>query len=131
MKNCYQIIYGTSLRKLIIIISLTLVGCATPEVTQLPAVPMIEAEIADYTVNGITTREEVLLKFGTPSAHFENKRILTYQFRIDQNGQAVLFWPRKSEIHPAFTNWNKEVYSLVLVFDQNGILEKHQLIGAQ
>lgn len=131
MKNLYQIIYGKSPRILIIAITLASVGCATPKVTQLPSVPMIEAEIADYTVNGKTTREEVLLKFGTPSAHFENKRILTYQFRIDQNGQAILFWPRKSEIHPMFTHWNKEVYSLVLVFDQNGVLEKHQLIGAQ
>jgi len=108
-----------------------LAGCATPKVQPLPAEQVIRSDLLSFIQDGVTTREEVLLKLGTPSAQFEGQRILTYQIRIDKDGVAHVFWPRRSELNPALTNWEQDIHSLVLVFGPNGMLEKHSLVGAK
>jgi len=68
-----------------------------------------------------TTKKEVLLNLGTLSVQFEEGRILTY--RLDGKYQAV---PRPSGQSP--TPWHRAQYSLVLVFDAAGILQRHSLV---
>jgi len=68
-----------------------------------------------------TTKEELLSNLGTPSAQFEEGRILTY--RLDGKYQAV---QRPSGQSP--TPWHRAQYSLVLVFDAAGILQRHSLV---
>ena len=70
-----------------------------------------------------TTKKEVLLNLGTPSVQFEEGRILTY--RLDDKYQAV---QRPSGQSPTPDPWYPARYSLVLVFDAAGILQRHSLV---
>lgn len=109
-------------------------GCATPKVQPIPAAQVIRSDLLSFLREGTTTREEVLLKLGTPSMRFEGERILTYQVRIDKDGAAHVFWPRRSELelkNSWLTHWEPGIHSLVLVFGPNGVLEKYSLVGAK
>jgi len=83
-------------------------------------------EIISFVEEGETTREEVLLRLGTPSSHFDKQRILTYQ--IAQDGS--VFWPRMSPQSPALKYGAPNLLSLVLVFNDQGVLERHSIVGA-
>jgi hypothetical protein len=63
-----------------------------------------------YLQEGKTTKAGVESELGRPSQLFENGRIWTYQ----------LIGSRKAEENPQ--------YSLVLVFDDKGVLRQHRLI---
>lgn len=52
--------------------TLWLAACATP-------IPGASHDLLTFLQVGKTTREEVLLKLGQPSASFEHERILTYR----------------------------------------------------
>ncbi len=110
-------------------------GCvATPRVQPNPVAQIIRSDLLSFLQEGTTTREEVLLKLGTPSMRFEGERILTYQLRIDKDGVVQLFWPRRSELKVQdswLTYWEPKIHSLVLVFGPNGVLEKYSLVGAK
>jgi hypothetical protein len=93
---------------------LVLGGC----VTMPPPVPP-DRNLLNNVVTG-TSREVVLLKLGAPSASFEAGRILTY--RIGSDGDNSYF------LMDCQVNWSNAKYSLVLVFDEKGILTKHALV---
>jgi hypothetical protein len=115
---------------LLILLAL-LASCATPKVQPLPAEQVIRSDLLSFIRDGATTREEVLLKLGRPSAEFEGQRILTYQIRIDKEGTAHVFWPRRSEQNAVLLGWDTDIHSLVLVFGRSGVLERHSLVGAK
>jgi outer membrane protein assembly factor BamE (lipoprotein component of BamABCDE complex) len=64
-----------------------------------------------FLQDGKTTKEDVLLQFGIPSSQFEGERILTYWLKLDESEDI-----------------ESGRYSLVLVFDDRQILEKHSMI---
>jgi hypothetical protein len=103
-------------------------GCATPKIK-----PIEKTDFSDrlqFLVNGITTREDVLLKLGEPSGRFEGERILTYMLSIDDNKDLRVL-PRPlavSRTDPRIYNLNPMVCSLVLVFRNDNILEKSGLV---
>jgi len=75
-----------------------------------------------FLKDGQTTKKEVRSKLeSSPSAQFEDGRIFTY--RLDGKYQAV---QRPSGQSP--TPWHRAQYSLVLVFDAAGILQRHSLV---
>jgi hypothetical protein len=100
-------------------IAAVLTGCATPAgVTPDPQ------QLA-FLQDGATARSEALLRLGEPSGFFEGERILTWRIAGDakrgrwvQGRAAALGEPAKLVA--------KE--SLVLVFDEHGILERHALV---
>ena len=53
-----------------------LIGCATPPESKA------SVDLLDFLVDGQTSRTEVLLKLGEPSAKFETEKILTYQLAV-------------------------------------------------
>lgn len=103
------------------LLALTLAGCAT-------APPLKgRADLLDFLVDGKTTREEVVLKLGQPSGKFECGNILTYRlgFEPENNGYFVV----ERETNPTgWPTWTLARYSLVLVFDEAGVLRKHSLV---
>jgi hypothetical protein len=115
---------------LLIVLAL-LASCATPRVQPLPAEQVSRSDLLSFIRDGGTTREEVLLKLGRPSAQFEGQRILSYQIQIDKEGAAHVSWPGRSEQNPVLLRWDKDIYSLVLVFGPSGVLERHSLVGAK
>ena len=89
-------------------------GCVT-----LPPVPA-DKNLLDNVVPPGTSREAILLKLGEPSASFEAGRILTY--RIGEDDDHGYFLMDRQ------VRWSNTKYSLVLVFDEKGVLTKHNLI---
>ena len=92
-----------------------LAGCANPN--PLPCDP----QLLDSLRDGRSEKSQVLLKFGQPSAVFESERILTY--RLGEEKERGYFIREAGA-----TNWVSLRYSLVLVFDEMGILQKHSLV---
>ena len=91
-----------------------LAGCATP---RLPGDP----HLLDFLHDGQTTKEAVFLKLGQPSAAFESGHILTY--RLGQERKRGYFLREAGA-----TNWLELKYSLVLVFNAQGVLQRHSLV---
>lgn len=113
---------------------LLLEGCVTPPgIQRFPVEQIIRSDLLSFIQDGVTTREQVLLRLGIPAAQFETQRILTYQLRVDKDGVAQVVLPQRIAEHPKsnIIEWEPGNYSLVLVFRPNGVLERHSLVGAQ
>jgi hypothetical protein len=103
----------------VILISALLSGCVTP--------PNARPDLLAFLETGKTMREEAILKLGQPSGSFEQDRILTY--RIGQDGERGYFIISPKVILPAQgASWQNVRFSLVLVFDGAGRLQKHELV---
>jgi len=101
-------------------------GCAAQKYYE-PDIELQNTSLS-YLEVGKTTKEEVLIKLGIPSAQFEGERILTYRMMSDKE-QGVLIVARElDDKDPRLSKWSKAIYSLVLIFDEQGILEKKSLI---
>lgn len=95
-----------------------LTGCATSGLSARP-------DLLKFLETGKTTREEVLLTLGQASASYERDRILTYRIGEDGNkNQFVQYVITPTDMRP----WQQVRYSLVLVFDEGGRLQKQQLV---
>ncbi len=111
-----------------------LAGCTPPLLRQAhPA--ELQAEWLAFLVDGKTTREEVLLRLGTPSAHFEGERIITYAFSRSSTGGWVregrtraggTTMVRADSFVPAYRSYR--VSNLVLAFAVDGRLARHSLV---
>ena len=100
---------------------LLLAGCATVPETRG------RADLLDFLVDGQTTRAEVLLKLGQPSAKFETEKILTYRVAFDPKKKAYYVVERQEQ-SSAWSTWERVKWSLVLVFDEQGVLQKHSRV---
>lgn len=110
------------------LLSLIVAGCATV------AIPGADLHLLQFLQSGQTTRREVVLKLGQPSATFEQERILTYRLGHDPkqgyyvvSSTRVLSSQGNLYMVPEFS-WEVARYSLVLIFDANGVLEKQSLV---
>lgn len=107
-----------------------LVGCAPPQLRQA-APAEIQAEWLAFLSDGKTTREEVLLRLGTPSAQLEGERILTYAFArsaVGARNSVGRRWGQAQKM-PVFTD--PHIGSLVLVFAADGRLVRHSLVVSE
>jgi hypothetical protein len=94
----------------------TLSACAT--------MPIGRHDLLDFLQDGKTSREEVFLHLAEPSGIFEGGRILTYRLGEDKGGYTI----KGAKGAPA--QWSAK-YSLVLSFDETGVLRKHAVIRVQ
>ncbi|HJV22849.1 MAG TPA: hypothetical protein VJ570_09130 [Holophagaceae bacterium] len=102
-----------------------LLACDDPAFT-LQKFQAFEAGTLSFLQDGRTTRQEVLLRLGTPISTFEGERILTYDFvRMSDGG-----WHRVGVT--ATSDWRfgyvPGACSLVLVFGPEGVLQRHSLV---
>jgi hypothetical protein len=65
-----------------------------------------------------------------PCAQFDGDRIMLYQLRADAQGEWWVVAPRINA-ETGLRAWDPHTYSLVLVFDEDGVLERHSLIESQ
>jgi hypothetical protein len=94
-----------------------LIGCSSHVA---PLDPNRTRNLLPFIIEARTTKEEILIRLGTPVNQYENGRILTYILSEDPNGRLKL----------GFTS-DAEVYNLVLVFGPTEILEKYSLLRVQ
>jgi hypothetical protein len=112
----------------LIVMTMLSLGCATPQIKPINKIDF--SDRLQFLINGITMREEVLLKLGEPSGRFEGERILTYMLSLDGKGDLRVL-PRQlsiSRIDPRVYELNPMICSLVLVFQNDNLLEKSELI---
>ena len=84
--------------------------------------PLGQPDLLTFIQDGQTTREQVFLAFGEPSATYEDGRILTFRLARDEGGYFLV------ERAPGFRSVN---YSLVLAFDDAGLLRRHSLVAVK
>jgi len=101
-------------------------GCAA---RSTPAqVGDVERSQLAFVRDGVTTREEVLLKLGVPSAQFEGERILTYRLGLDAKGALGPISPEVAAEDQRYAVWTRPAYNLELVFDPRNVLLRHSFI---
>jgi hypothetical protein len=96
---------------------LLIAGCATP------VQPVAGSEVATkfgFLQEGKTTRQQIIERMGAPRAEFEKDRVLTYWVFENQHGKMDVGTPPKSS--------DGRSYSLVLAFDERGVLLRHSLV---
>jgi hypothetical protein len=105
-------------------------GCVTPA-----PIPGARADLLSFLRDGETTRQEILLRFGQPSASFEQERILTYRVGHEPKQGYYIISPKvltgQQLGKVQAMSWETVAYSLVLVFDGNGLLQKQSLVSVQ
>jgi hypothetical protein len=105
----------------------SLAGC----VTSAP-IPGASADLLAFLRSGETTRQETILKLGQPSASFERESILTYRVGHDPKQGYYIISPKvltAQQLGKVQTmSWEVVCYSLVLVFDSKGTLQKQNLV---
>ena len=92
-----------------------------------PPAAEVEFQLLPHIQDGNTTREQALSWFGDPTEQFEGERILTFRLGLF-----------RGELHPVrrepdprdgiATGWRSAQYSLVLVFDEEHVLQRHSLV---
>jgi outer membrane protein assembly factor BamE (lipoprotein component of BamABCDE complex) len=130
VKSLQRVILQTRFIFSLLVLIIMISSCATPHIQPADTQLLLNSEILGFIQDGITTREEVVLKLGIPSAQFEGEKILTYQLRADQAGKWHLVTPRINAA-TGLREWREETCSLVLVFDGDGVLRKHSLVEAK
>lgn len=103
---------------------LTLVGCVTePEVptSYRPSISL------NFLANGKTTKKQVFSTLGQPSGSFESGKILTYRLGYEPQYHSYYCVEREGR-DTGWPTWSNASFSLVLVFSEAGILQKHSLV---
>jgi hypothetical protein len=109
---------------LLLCCTVLLAGCVPPDPVQLK--PKLESGPLGFLQDGKTTRDEIFLKLGEPSAKFEGERILTY--RLNYSPDIGLSIGGLPYVAPGYAAPDSAGYSLVLIFNAAGILEKHNAV---
>lgn len=78
-------------------------------------------DLLEFIADDATRRPEVLERLGTPNRSLRGGSICTYRIARDKAGLYV-----SAGTGP---DWNGVESSLVLVFDDDGILRRHALVG--
>ncbi len=104
------------------ILGLLLLGCATtpPPLRGSP-------DLLKFVVDGKATREEALTALGQPSGVFESERILTYRLGFEPRNNGYFVVERETR-NTGWPVWKHASFSLVLVFDETGMLKRHSLV---
>jgi hypothetical protein len=107
---------------LVLALALTLVGCATtpPPLKGSP-------NLLNFLSDGKTTQTETIITLGQPSGQFESEKILTYRLGFEPRNRSYYVVERETTAN-GWPTWTVAKFSLVLVFDDAGILRKHSLV---
>ena len=107
-----------------LVVSIGFTSCASVSVLEGKPVLAGKEDLLGFMRIGKTSRQEIYLELGYPSADYEYSRILTY--RIGKNEQGLFMIERPQ---PGYEKtWYRARYSLVLVFDETGVLQKKSLV---
>jgi len=80
------------------------------------------SDLLAFLQNGVTTRADAVLQLGTPTATLEQEKIITFRIGQDPKQGYYVVSPRQA------SPWQSVRYSLVLVFNAEGVLQRHRLV---
>ena len=99
-----------------------LASCAT---TSPPVEKIAEKAFLEFLEDGKASKQMVILKLGQPSGTFEGEKIVTYRIGKDEQGYFVV---DRQGSTPVPGGWTGAKFSLVLIFDEHNVLQKHSLV---
>ncbi len=99
------------LKLLLALTTLCILACSTN--------PIGRGDLLDFLKDGVTTKEEVILKLGDPKAMYEGSRIITYRLFRDNGG-----WVQ----HDPARSARGVLVNLVVVFDSQGVMKRHSVV---
>jgi hypothetical protein len=105
-----------------LVLALMLAGCAST-----PPPPKGSPDLLNFLSDGKTTRTETIITLGQPSGQFESEKILTYRLGFEPRNRSYYVVERETTAN-GWPTWTVAKFSLVLVFDDAGILRKHSLV---
>ncbi len=108
---------------LVLVLGLVLAGCASAP----PNPPRGDPNLLAFLADGRTTRTDAILTLGQPSGSFESERILTYRLGLEPENSGYYVVERERSLS-GWPTWIAAKFSLVLVFDENGVLQRHSLV---
>lgn len=102
-----------------------LVGCAIP-----PKPSKGSPDLLKFVKDGQTTREQAIHSLGQPSGRFGMGKVLTWRLGYSPINQGYYPVKRETQKHQysGWTTWTQATFSLVLVFDDSGVLCRHALV---
>src|SRR4051794_40217418 len=113
-------------RLLLIAVCFATIGC-TPVVKNQD----LESGPLKYVQDGQISREQLVLKLGVPANQIEGDRILTYRIAYNPDTREIRpIAPSFLRADPTLAQWFAD-FSLVLVFNASGMLERHSLVRAR
>ena len=106
----------------VLTLALALVGCAStpPPLKGRP-------DLLNFLSDGKTTKTEAIITLGLPAGRFESEKILTYRLGVELRNSGFYVVERETTTN-GWPTWTAAKFSLVLVFDDAGILQKHSLV---
>ena len=107
---------------LVLALAFSLLGCATtpPPLKGSP-------DLLNFLSDGKTTKTEAIMALGQPAGRFESEHILTYRLGVEPRNNGYFLVERETTTS-GWPTWTAAKFSLVLVFDDAGILQKHSLV---
>ena len=108
-------------------ISVAILAGLTGCVTSAPSGISPDPGLLSFLMDGTTQRSEVLSRLGEPSALFEQDHIITYRISGDPKRG---YWIRE-RVPQSTVGWTGVHHSLVLVFNETGVLQRHSLVVVQ
>jgi hypothetical protein len=106
------------------VLLLSMAGCATPSDRGMPG---SRVDLLDFLKDGSTTREEAIVCLGQPSAVLERENLLVFCIGEDVNKAYFVI----DQFYTGGRVWETARYSLVLVFDADDVLQKHNLVAVK
>jgi hypothetical protein len=98
-------------------------GCAT---MSPPAEKIADKTLLEFLEDGKTSKQMVILKLGQPSGTFDGEKVVTY--RIGSEEEKGYFLLDRQPRGPRLGDWTGTKFSLVLIFDEHNILQKHSMV---
>jgi hypothetical protein len=89
--------------------------------------PIGNKDLLGFLEVGQTSRQDVYRHLRDPSQSYEDSRILTYRIGEDEAGLFVVA-PSKQIMAEPRKDWSGVRYSLVLAFDDKGVLRRQSLV---
>ncbi len=110
-----------------VFLAIFLAGCASVP-TLKTADTDLEAKWLSFVKDNISTKQDILLKLGLPSAQFENEKILIYRLMLDEKDGLVPVDRSFAPQDPRISQWYQGQFNLVLVFDERNVLVRHSFL---
>jgi hypothetical protein len=109
-------------------IALGSAACSTDRETRVPQAT-VAREIPDL-VEGKTTRDDLVLRFGPPTAEFEAGRIFTWRLVAGRHGIAPALTGGGHDFAGG-SSWRQARFSLVAVFDPHAVVRRFSLVAVR
>lgn len=99
-----------------------LAGCATPRL-------LADKISLEFLEDGKTSKQMVILKLGQPSGTFDGEKIVTYRIGSEEEEKGYFLRNRQAGwAGRCSATGTVTTLSLVLIFDEHNVLQKHSMV---